>query len=257
MAGATGTAVEAESRRGRVFPAFALVGWRWIARNPISAIVPILMPFFFLYFLRLISPPDLFPLQVAGAMLFTTQNVGNWCLGDAANWRLEQRLQDVFVASPLDKLRYLIGIAFSNFVPAAPALVMEAVLLAYVMPVPPLAWPVIALCVFVIWVTYSSIGLAISSRLKSPREIWPIGNLVFTTLGILSPLYFPIWILPPAWQAAARFLPTTYAALLVQGVLGLRPGATAWDMALDAALLVVSAAIGLAIALWLYRWREV
>lgn len=255
MAGEAGTAIDATARHGRVFPAFALVGWRWIARNPISAIVPILMPFFFLYFLRLISPPALFPLQVAGAMLFTTQNVGNWCLGDAANWRLEQRLQDVFVASPLDKLRYLIGIAFSNFVPAAPALVMEAILLAYVMPVPPFAWIVIGVSVFVIWVTYSAIGLAISSRLKSPREIWPIGNLVFTTLGILSPLYFPIDILPDAWQAAARFLPTTYAALFVQGALGLRT-TTPLEMAGDAGLLFLSAAIGIAIALWLYRWRE-
>ncbi|HEV2450127.1 MAG TPA: hypothetical protein VGU43_06965, partial [Thermoplasmata archaeon] len=59
---------------GRVLPAFALIGWRWISRNPASAIAPVLLPFVFLYFLRLISPLEYFPLEIVGAMLFTTQN---------------------------------------------------------------------------------------------------------------------------------------------------------------------------------------
>ena len=41
---------------GRALAAFGLIGWRWISRNPASAIAPILQPFIFLYFLSLISP---------------------------------------------------------------------------------------------------------------------------------------------------------------------------------------------------------
>ena len=95
----------------------------------------------------------------------------------------------------------------------------------------------------------------VSSRLRSQREVWPVGNLIFTLLGILSPLYYPLSRLPPVWRELAQLLPATYAALLVQGSLGLEP-ATATSLAIDAGLLILSTAIGLALAWWLYQWRE-
>src|SRR5947209_370226 len=196
----------AQPQKGHVLAAWGLIGWRWIWRSPAAAIVPLLQPFFFLYFLHLISDPSYFPLQVAGAMIFSTQNIGSWCLSDSAVFRIELRLQDIFVASPHDKVRYLFGVAFSNIIPAVPALVA-------------------------------------------------VGNLIFTLLGILSPLYYPLSRLPPVWRELAQLLPATYAALLVQGTLGLEP-ATAVSLALDAGLLILSAAIGLALAWWLYQWRE-
>jgi hypothetical protein len=94
---------------GRAIASFGLVGWRWISRNPAVTITPVLIPFIFLYFLSLISPPSLLPLEIVGAMLFTMQNIGSWVLGDSATWRIECSLQDMFVASPLSRIRYLFG----------------------------------------------------------------------------------------------------------------------------------------------------
>jgi ABC-2 type transport system permease protein len=241
--------------RGRALPAFAWIGWRWISRNPATTVAPILLPFIFLYFLRLIAPAGLFPLEIIGAMLFTTQNIGSWVLGDSASWRLESRIQDIFVASPLDKVRYLFGVAFSNLIPAAPALAALAVMLQLTTPVPLWAWPVLAGAIATLWILFSAIGIAMSSRLKSQREIWPVGNLVFTVLGVISPLYYPIAVLPPLWRDLARFLPATYAALLAQGAVGVR-AASPGELVLDAALLVLSTVIGTVLALRLYRWRE-
>jgi len=241
--------------RGRVLPAWAWIGWRWVWRSPAAAIVPLLQPFFFLYFLRLIAPASYFPLQVAGAMLFSTQNIGSWCLSDSAVFRIELRLQDIFVASPHDKLHYLFGVAFSNLIPAAPALIALGLILATVTHVTLVGWLVLVGCILTIWVLYSAIGIAVSSRLRSQREVWPVGNLIFTLLGILSPLYYPISILPPVWRGLAQLLPATYAALLVQGALGFE-SASSTDLVLDAALLVLSTAIGLAVAWRLYQWRE-
>ena len=248
-------AVDAVPRTGRVLPAWGLIGWRWISRNPAAAIVPVLLPFLFLYFLRIISPPEYFPLAVAGAMLYTAQNVGSWCLMDAAVNRIELHLQDMFAASPLGKVRYLVGVAISNLIPAAPAILVQAILLASLRPVTAMAWAVLAGSILVIWLLFSAIGIALSTRIQSQREVWPIGNLVFSVLGILAPLYYPLSILPPAWQAVARLLPSTYAAELVQGSLGLVPS-SGEAMALDAILLVAFAGAGIAMALRLYRWRE-
>lgn len=244
--------------RGHVFPAFALIGWRWISRNPAATIAPILLPFVFLYFLKLISPPGLFPLEIIGAMLFTTQNIGNWVLGDSAYWRLESSLQDLFIVSPLGKVGYLFGIAVSNMIAALPAYVVLGVLLAYVVHVPLLAWFALAGSIGLLWILFSAIGVAISSRLRSQREIWPVGNLLFTSLGMLSPLYLPIWLLPRVWQTIAYFLPGTYAAVIVQSSVGLLPPGVSvgFGSPVDAVLLAVTAVIGTGIAVSLYRWRE-
>jgi len=245
---------------GRALPAFLIVGWRWISRNPAIAITPILLPFIFLYFLSLISPPSLLPLEVVGAMLFTMQNIGSWVLGDSAYWRIEHSLQDMFVASPLSRIRYLFGIAFSNLIAMLPALVILVVLLAWAggregTPLTPYALVVLVVSLGILWVLFSSIGIGISSRIRTQREIWPVGNLTFTILGMLSPLYYPLSALPPIWRDAAHFLPTTYAALLVQGALGITP-ATPLQMATYAGLLVACAVVGFVIMLRLYRWGE-
>src|SRR5207249_3903538 len=81
------------------------------------------------------------------------------------------------------------------------------------------------------------IGIAVSSRLRSQREVWPVGNQIFTLLGILSPLYYPISRLPSGWGEIARLLPAMYAALLVQGALGLEPST---NFAVDGGLLSLS-----------------
>jgi ABC-2 type transport system permease protein len=250
---ATDVQLKSQPQRGRVLPAWAWIGWRWVWRSPAAAIVPLLQPFFFLYFLHVIAPPEYFPLQVAGAMLFSTQNIGSWCLSDSAVFRIEFRLQDIFVASPHSKLHYLFGVAFSNLIPALPAILVLGVILSKVTYVSLFGWLMLAVCVLTIWILYSAIGIAASSRLRSQREIWPVGNLLFTLLGILSPLYYPISLLPAGWGAVARLLPATYAALLVQGALGLAGPA---NFAVDGGLLALSTAVGLGVAWWLYEWRE-
>jgi ABC-type multidrug transport system permease subunit len=255
-AAATPTATPTAPSEGRALAAFGLIGWRWISRNPASAIAPILQPFIFLYFLSLISPAGIFPLEVLGAMLFTTQNIGSWVMGDSATWRIELAVQDMFVASPLGKVRYLFGVAFSNLIAAAPALIVLAVLLDFSLPhaVSWTAWLVLGGCLFVVWILFSAIGVAISSRLTSQREIWPVGNLTFTVVGMLSPLYYPLSYLPPWWQKIAHFLPTTYAALLVQSAFGITP-APPIAMIEYAALLLALALVGTTLALRMYRWR--
>jgi len=260
MATPTETRFPDVPREGRALPAFSLIGWRWISRNPAVTITPVLLPFIFLYFLSLISPPSFRPLEIVGAMLFTMQNIGSWVLGDSATWRIECSLEDMFVASPLSRLRYLFGIAFSNLIAMLPALGVLTALLAYYgaaegTPLTLFGGLVLAGCLAVLWVLFAAIGISISSRVRSQREIWPVGNLTFTILGMLSPLYYPISALPPLWQDAARFLPTTYAALLAQAALGITPASPA-EMLEYAGLLGACALAVLVITLRLYRWGE-
>ncbi|MGI0139867.1 MAG: ABC transporter permease [Thermoplasmata archaeon] len=252
---------DARERRGHALPAFAIIGYRWIGRNPAVAIAPILLPFMFLFFLHILNPsPELFALEIAGAMLFTMQNIGSWTLGDSAVWRIECSLQDLFVASPLGRIRYLFGIAFSNLIAMLPALAILGTLLAWQATNDGFVFGgyqvlVLVGSLFTLWILFSAIGIGISSRVKTQRAIYPVGNLTFTILGMLAPLYYPISYLPPIWQDLAHFIPTTYAALLVQGAIGITP-ASPVEMALYAGALLFSAGAGTYIALRLYQWRS-
>ncbi len=250
MAVATGYAIP---RRGNLFPAFIIIGWRWISRNPAVAAAPVIVPFLFLYFLKIISQYA-FPGEVVGAMLFISQNVGNWVLGDSATWRIQWSIQDMFVASPLTKLQYLFGIAISNVLAALPAYVVLGIVLALVYPVSPLGWLFLVISILVLWLLFSAIGIAISSRITSRREIWPIGNFVFTAVGILSPLYYPVEVLPPYLRTVAYFLPGTYAALFAKGGLGMI-SISAAQLALYGLLLAVLTTVGILLSLSVYRWR--
>src|SRR3989442_13790998 len=99
---ATDVARKEQPHRGRVLPAWAWIGWRWVWRSPAAAIVPLLQPFFFLYFLHLIAPESYFPLQVAGATLFSTHKIRSWGRSDSAVFRIEPRAQYTFLASRHD-----------------------------------------------------------------------------------------------------------------------------------------------------------
>lgn len=241
-------------RTGSAVPAFVIIGWRWISRNPAVAIAPVLLPFIFLYFLRLITPATAFPGEVVGAMLFVSQNIGNWVLGDSAYWRINLALQDLFVASPLGKVRYLFGIALSNLLAAILAFAILAIVLAFIAPIPLVGWLVLFGTLVVMWVLFAAIGIAISSRIRSRREIWPVGNFAFTALGMLSPLYYPISVLPRPLQYVAMFLPGTYAASLAKGATGILPASPS-TLLWDGGLLLILATAAFLISIRLYRWR--
>jgi ABC-2 type transport system permease protein len=240
--------------RGKVLSSFGLLGWRWISRNPAMAIAPVLIPFMFLYFLRIITPASAFPAEVVGAMLFVSQNIGNWVLGDSATWRIQNSIQDLFVASPLGKVRYLVGIGFSNIIAALPAMVILGVMLALIYPVPVVGWFILLGSMAVLWMLFSAIGIMISSRIKSRREVWPVGSLAFTALGMLSPLYYPLSTLPTGMQYVALCLPGTYAAMLAKGGMGMISIGLG-SMVEYFLMLLLSATTLIAISLHFYRWR--
>ena len=80
----------------------------------------------------------------------------------------------------------------------------------------------------------------------------PIFSLVLT---VLPPVYYPLSYLPAWAQFAARFSPTTYAAELVQGAVGLTsfPFTTAL---LDWVALIAFTAALFTIAALKARWKD-
>jgi len=103
--------------RSQAYAAFRICYFNGIMplwRSPLLIAAVFLTPFSFLFFLYVIAPRALFPFGVVGGVLFTALFTGNGMLNDCAYLRLERQLQQVFVASPVSSLAYILGMALSE-----------------------------------------------------------------------------------------------------------------------------------------------
>ena len=229
-------------------------------RTPLLVAAVFLTPFSFLFFLRVIGSPAFFPVGVVGGTLFTVLFTGNGMLNDCAYLRLERQLQQVFVASPVRPITYVLGMALSELAFALPALVLFLGILEIVRPFGAVTFAVLMGVILLTWLMATTLGFLISTLFKQLREIWPIGTLVFSTLSIIPPLFYPATRIPAAFQWVAFLAPSTYAGQLAEHAVGLSYGALSpgilnspiFDLA---GLLAFTIVCGLAAA-FLARWRE-
>jgi ABC-2 type transport system permease protein len=230
-------------------------------RTPLLIAAVFLTPFSFLFFLRVISSPDLFKYGVVGGILFTVLFTGNGMLNDCAYLRLERQLQQVYVASPVRPLTYILGVALSELAFTLPALALFLVILFLVIPFGAATFAALLGIILLTWLMATSLGFLISTFFNQLREIWPIGTLVFSLLAVLPPLFYPASKIPAGFQWVAFLAPSTFAAQLAEQVLGLGYGAAlspAWlnSPLFDLVGLVVSTLAFGAAAVFLARWRE-
>ena len=214
-----------------------------------------LAPFTFIYILYLVSSRAEIPFGVGGAIVFTTVFTGNAMLNDAAYYRIEHHIQELYVASPVRAFSYVAGLASSELAFTFPPLVVLFIILATVLPVSPVQLLFMVLVVLLTWIMATSLGFMVSSFFKEFREIWPIASLLFNTISIIPPIFYPISVIPVNIRWLAYLAPTTYASQLGDHVLGLIP-ASQTAVYLNIAGLVLSTLVFVAIAAFFTRWRE-
>lgn len=234
-----------------------------LGRSPMLVIAVFLTPFSFLFFLFIIGHSlnsDLFEYGVVGGILFTSLFTGNGMLNDCAYLRLERQLQQVFVASPVSASAYVLGMALSELAFTLPALTLFFSILLVVHPVGAAGIATLIGIVVLTWLLACTLGFLISTLFRQLREIWPIGNVVFSSLSILPPLFYPIAAIPEEARWLTFLAPSTFAGQLADWAVGLG-GATvtpAWlgSPLVDLAGLAGSTAAFALAAGYLARWRE-
>jgi len=97
-----------------------------------------------------------------------------------------------------------------------------------------------------------SIGFVIASIVSTARFAQPIATFVLYPMLVLSGLFFPLALLPPAVRAVARLSPLTYAVSLLSGIWQ----GDAWSAhVLDVAALVATFVICTAVSAKVFRWE--
>jgi len=187
--------------------------------------------------------PGLFGIALVGAILFSGFTLGQRTLNEAAYIRIDSKLHQLFLASPLAPESYFLGLAFG-------------VLLAYLGPIALLggvAWYVLrpsllaglALVGFalLVWIFSASFGYVLSTAFRDQRAIWSYSSLLYNFFGVLPPVFYPIALFPAVLRPLALVLPPSAGAALAENAL--HPGVLTGPETLLALAALAVASVGM------------
>jgi ABC-2 type transport system permease protein len=194
-----------------------------IRTQPLYILSLVASPLSFLFFIFIISKGALLAFGVTGGMILTMLSVGTGLQSDLTHYRHDLKFQDVVVASPVEAPIYVAGMALSELVYSLPGLAVFVVIYFLDGLATPLSIVVLTGTLLLVWGFACALGFTLATWFEDVRETFLFSPLISLALTVLPPVYYPLSYLPGWAQTAARFSPTTYAAQLVQGTVGLVP----------------------------------
>ncbi len=171
-----------------------------------------------LLFVRILAP-SLLDVALLGSVLFSVFALGQRVQNEAAFIRIDHKLNELYLASPLAPEAYFLGLSIG-------------VLVAYLLPIFFLVGativlvglaPTTALLLLLagagVWLFASSVGYVVSTLFRDMRAIWPYATLFYNLFGVLPPVFYPIGLLSGSLRTLALLIPPSAAAALVQSTL--------------------------------------
>jgi ABC-2 type transport system permease protein len=226
-----------------------------IRTQPFYLVSIVAQPLSFLFFIWVISRGADLAYGLMGGMVLTMLSVGTGLQSDLTHYRHDMKFQDVVIASPVEAPIYVAGMALSELVYSLPALGVFLVLFVYYGFASVTSIVVLTGVLLLVWAFGSAFAFTLSTYFQDIRETWAFSPIFSLVLTVLPPVYYPISYLPTWAATLAKFSPTTYAAELVQGAVGLQP------LSFDTATIAWIVLVGFTIALFLVaafkaRWRD-
>lgn len=244
--------------RGQLQAAMAFVtinGVIPIRRTPLLLFNTLAAPLSFLFFISVTSQGERIGYGVAGGLVLTTLAIGTSLQADIMHFRLDLKIQDMVVASPVRAQTYLLGMALSELVYASPGILVFIIVGLAGGWMGPLGLLPIVAVLFLVWSLGSSLGFFLATYLRDIRETFALSPLLSLTLSVLPPVYYPLESIPQGFRWLALLAPTTHAARLIQASLGLSPLA-ATDWAVSFAALAAFTLGFISLARFKAQWRE-
>ena len=228
------------------------LGFIPMVRNPLFMAFVFSTPFTLLFILFVASNGAALPYGLAGALTMITAELGLFVGTDLATYKIQNRFQDMVVASPVSPLIYMFGVALSELIFGAPALVIIFALIAG-QGATTAALAAAFGVVMLLWVTTTSLGFFFSAYAPNTQNAFIINGFITTFLSVLPPVYYSLNYLPPLLRPFAQIIPTTDAAALFQGAIGLGYSVSPLS---GFAVLGAATVIMLVLVSFRMRWRE-
>lgn len=187
-------------------------------RRPMALIAVISTPFSFLFFIYLFGGPSKILIGAVGGILFTIVNASTMLQTDLLFYKLDLKFQQIVASTPVKPLVYTFGLATGNIVFTLPGLTIFMGIIVYEAHVDILQILAIIGILVVTWVIFSMFSFLVSTRVREMRDIWPISVMFSIIFGVVPPIYYSISALPGPLQYVAYAVPTTWAAILLKGL---------------------------------------
>jgi ABC-2 type transport system permease protein len=238
----------------QIFIIAYLTGVLWLRRNPLSLVFTAISPFSLLFILFIVSNGQYVQFAVAGSLVMALVGYGLSLGQDISLYKLEYKMQDMFVASPISPLTYMLGLAFSELLYGLPALLVLAALAVFFSTSISFL-PLLIVNIFLIWGTMSSIGFFLSSHMLHMRNATQLISFVNVLIAVIPPVFYSIERLPLPLQIVSYFVPTTHASLMLQYSMGF-PTPQEWSISLGLIVQISYLIFFIILAKKKALWRE-
>lgn len=159
--------------------------------------------------------PQYLATALVGAILFSVFALGQRVQNEAAFVRIDHKLNELYLTSPLTAPAYFLGMALGVLVAYLAPIVLLVVGLELLAPLGPAAAAALLGCAAAVWAGSVSIGYVVSTLFRDMRAIWPYASLFYNLFGVLPPVFYPLRLFPTALRPVALVLPPSAAAALV------------------------------------------
>ncbi len=226
-------------------------GVKTIVRGPSYLIASLATPLTLLFLVFVLSHGALVKFAIVGGLIAFIGSVGLSGAGDSAFFRLQLRIQDLYVPSKVSPFDYMAAFTLSYMVFSIPGIILY-VYLGTLYHLFTLYDSLIMLLVMILLIiSTTSIAFMISGSIKHLRNIWGITGILTIITSILPPTFYPYKYVPKAFLYIIALSPTTPAAVIIQGAFGLSP-----VMNIMFFILLGEAVIYTILARILVKWRE-
>jgi ABC-2 type transport system permease protein len=198
-------------------------GFYVILRGPSYLVASLSLPLTLLFMVTIFTHGALIAFAIAGGPLAIVAANSINGAADAAFFRIQIRIQDLFVATSITSQDYMLALSLSYLVFSLPGIALYAVLGSYfrVFSISS-ALPIIAVLVL-LTLTISNLSFIIAGLLRHIRNVWGITAILSIIMTVLPPTFYPYTFLPPGIIYILSISPVTPAAVLLQGIVGLEP----------------------------------
>lgn len=195
-------------------------GFLPLSRNILWTLNYIGSPLSFLFLIHLYGGEFRTVYALAGAFVMVTLSTSVSMETEAAFNRIILKFQDIYVASPLKPISYIIGLATANILSAIPGILIFLVL-TYLLASPhALFIPALMLSLTSVWITFSTIGFLISTLARDVKDLWTWTPILTIAFSVLPPVFYPAEILPRDVWWVVYLIPSATASRMLQATLG-------------------------------------
>jgi ABC-2 type transport system permease protein len=230
-----------------------MTGVLWLRRNPMSLVFTAISPFSLLFVLFVVSGGQYTHFAVAGSLVMALVGYGLALGQDISFYKTEYKVQDVFVASSVSPLTYMVGLALSELLFGLPALIVLATLVVYFGSV--FSIPLLVATILLIWGAMSALGFFLSSHMLHMRNATQVISFVNVILAVLPPVFYSMDMMPDVLRPLAFAVPTTHASLMLQDIMGI-PTPADWSLEFGFAIQIAYLLAFITLAKTKALWRE-